>query len=407
MYLQSALALSLALPSLSTAARLFATHYDGKVYSLNLEEQGDKFSLTKTHDLTTCGGAGSASALTVDSNRKLLWCVGEGTPGALTALKVEDDGKFNEAAKVETRPGGVDSVMYGKKQEFLAIAHYGNSSISLFNIPFKDNQEVEPFDIVELPPPKVVTEKQSKSQPHQVLLDPTGAFLLSPDLGADVMHVFAIDQNSGKLNKCAPNSTIYYEKGSGPRHGVFVTSGEGHHARLTRSPHRPTRRQGGKTTLYTVEELRGYVCAFDVSYVSDGCPVFTPLSNCFRPYPDSKFPSESTTLAEIRAAGPSLHISVRKDAKFNGDDSLVTLKPDQKTVTDADLFSSGGKTPRSFVINKKGDLVAVANQDSSTVVIVKRDPQTGKLLKEVASLLVGEAPAAGVWGGLSSIVWYE
>ena len=123
MFLQSVFALSLALPSLSTAARLFATHYDGNVYSLNLEGEGDKFSLTKTHNLTTCGGAGSTSALTVDPDRGLLWCVGEGTPGALTALQVEKDGKFNEAATVETPPGGVDSVMYGKDKQFLAIAH--------------------------------------------------------------------------------------------------------------------------------------------------------------------------------------------------------------------------------------------------------------------------------------------
>lgn len=165
-------------------------------------------------------------------------------------------------------------------------------------------------------------------------------------------------------------------------------------------------REGKKTTLYTVEELRGNVCSFDVSYVNKGCPVFKPLT-CFRPYPGSNFPSNTTTLGEIRAAGPTLHISVRKDGKFDGKDSLVTLKPGQKTVTDGDLFSSGGKTPRSFVINRKGDLVAVGNQDSSTIVIIKRDPKTGKLLNEVASLLVGEAPAEGTWGGLSSIVWYE
>ncbi|KAE8163572.1 Lactonase, 7-bladed beta-propeller-domain-containing protein [Aspergillus tamarii] len=409
MFLQSALALSLALPSLSTAARLFATHYDGNVYALHLDGEGDNFSLTKSYNMTTCGGAGSTSALTVDSARGLLWCVGEGTPGALTALQVEKDGTFIKSATVKTPPGGVDSVMYGKDKQFLAIAHYGNSSISLFNIPFADKGEPTPFDVVTLPQPTNVTEKQPKSQPHQVLLDPTGSFLLSPDLGSDVMHVFSIDQESGKLNKCGSNSTIYYDKGSGPRHGVFVTSSEGHYARLARSPHREqlTRRHGEKTTLYTVEELRGDVCSFDVSYVKNGCPVFKPLSPCFRPYPGSNFPSNQTTLGEIRAAGPTLHISVRKDGKFDGNDSLVTLKPGQKTVTDDDLFSSGGKTPRSFVINKKGDLVAVGNQDSSTVVIIKRDPHTGKLLNEVASLLVGEAPAEGTWGGLSSIVWYE
>ncbi|KAB8235279.1 Lactonase, 7-bladed beta-propeller-domain-containing protein [Aspergillus alliaceus] len=407
MFIQPVLALSLALPSLSTAARLFATHYNGNVYSLELKEDGGKYSLSKTYNQTACGGVGSASSLTADTARGLLWCSGEGTPGALTALQVEQDGKYKEVVKVKTPPGGVDSVMYGKDKQYLAIAHYGNSSISLWNIPFKDDQNVKPFDVLEFPKPENPTDKQPNSKPHQVFLDPTGAFLLSPDLGLDKVHVFKIDQDSGKLTACPDDSQIYYETGSGPRNGVFVTS-SGNHTYQRRNMHREwqTKRQTGKTTLYTVEEYGNHVCSFDVTYANGQCPKFKEV-NCFIPWPAAKLPNDKTSLSEIHAAGPTLHVAVRKDGKFDGKDSLVTLKPAQEKVKDGDLFSSGGKTPRSFAINKKGDLVAVGNQDSSTVVIIQRDPRTGKLRKEVASLPVGEAPAPDVYGGLSSIVWYE
>jgi 6-phosphogluconolactonase (cycloisomerase 2 family) len=57
-------------------------------------------------------------------------------------------------------------------------------------------------------------------------------------------------------------------------------------------------------------------------------------------------------------------------------------------------------------VNAAGDLVAIGNQDSGTVVIVSRDPATGVLGAEVASVSVGPIGVDGV-GGLSSVAWAE
>jgi 6-phosphogluconolactonase (cycloisomerase 2 family) len=65
-----------------------------------------------------------------------------------------------------------------------------------------------------------------------------------------------------------------------------------------------------------------------------------------------------------------------------------------------------GSYPRTMTINKAGDLVAVGNQNSGTVVIVARDPATGAMMGEVASVSVGPEGTNGN-GGLSSVIWAE
>ncbi|KAE8351311.1 Lactonase, 7-bladed beta-propeller-domain-containing protein [Aspergillus coremiiformis] len=412
MFLQSFFALSLALPTLSSAAKIYATHYDGNVYFLDTSGDSNNLELKKAVSLTACGGTqGSPSSLNADPARGLLWCTGEGTPGVLAALEVQQNGELKEMFKTETLGGGVNSALFGKDNQFLAIAHYGAAAISVYKVPFTNNETAKPVQVVNFPKLANATDKEGVSKPHQVFLDPTSKFLLSPDLGLNKVHVFKIDQDSGNLDICE-NSAIHFAPGSGPRYGVFVKTNLGQHKRQIRGLHREwqTKRQGDSSFLYTVNERNGRLCKFSVSYPNNACPVFTEV-DCFVPYPGEKLPNENATLAQVHAAGSTLHISVRKDHKFKQADSLVTLDLTRNvtrgSVTDDNLFSSGGLTPRSFVINKAGDLVAVANQDSSTVVIIKRDPQTGKLQKELTSQVVGQVPEEGKWGGLSSIVWYE
>ncbi|KAJ9364830.1 hypothetical protein DTO280E4_1125 [Paecilomyces variotii] len=373
------------------AVTLYATHYDGNVYKLSLEGEGDDVSLKQIQVLQTCGKA--PSWLTVDPERGLLWCSDESSPGTLTSLEIGNEGAMKELVRVAAPSGGVNSIIYPgqNNKNYLAIAHYGGTSISTWEIPFGDKQEVRPYEVLNFTLHNPGDAPQDQSRPHQVLLDPTTSFLVSPDLGADLVRVFLIDKETGKLNACDP---IAYQEGSGPRFGLFIRSAE--------------TMQEGKTTLYIVEELGNRLCSFDVSYRDGLCPTFKELS-CFIPYPGHKLPTNLATLSEIQADKQSLHISVRKDGLFDGNDSLVTLKlaSDGTISREGSLISSGGVMPRALAINKKGDYIAVANQETSNVVILKRNLNTGELLKEVASLQVGRMPEPGQWMGLSSILWHE
>lgn len=211
------------------------------------------------------------------------------------------------------------------------------------------------------------------------------------------------DGPSGKLSEC-PSLNITY--GSGPRHGVFWTDGTGRSAGAG-STHSRKVAAVGETMLYLANEIGGTVMVFDVSYSRSGCLSFEKTQTLV-PYPGGVMP-EGATPAEISRIGNEFYVSIRTDQGFKPNDSIVVLdrSPVDGSVELRDSSSAFGKVPRTFVINRAGDLVAIGNQASATVAIVRRDPETGNLGEEVASLQVGEPGKVGTAEGLSSVIWDE
>jgi hypothetical protein len=108
------------------AINLFTTHYSGNVSTLSLTRSGNKFSLTKTSSITSCGGM--PSWLTYDSYDKTLYCSDESfSPnGSLWTYSVNShSGALTPITHVTTLAGGVNSVQYGGSsgKGYLAIAH--------------------------------------------------------------------------------------------------------------------------------------------------------------------------------------------------------------------------------------------------------------------------------------------
>jgi 6-phosphogluconolactonase (cycloisomerase 2 family) len=191
---------------------------------------------------------------------------------------------------------------------------------------------------------------------------------------------------------------LNYTSGGGPRHGVFWTAEDSPKIR-GRAPKAP------QTILYVAGELNGEVEGFAVSYPAGGCLAFRQI-DADVPYPEGL--PDGASLGEIRLAGGNVYVSVRLDAAFDGNDSLANLRRVRNgKLAFNEITSSYGVLPRTFAINKAGDLVAVGNQLSSNVAIVTRDPDTGALGKVVADLLVGVPGEPNTLEGLSSIIWDE
>lgn len=73
-----------------------------------------------------------------------------------------------------------------------------------------------------------VAGRQDRSYVHEVIVDPTSAYVLTPDLGGDRIRVFA--RRGGPGATAAPlveAGSLPTEAGAGPRHGVFRVSGAG------------------------------------------------------------------------------------------------------------------------------------------------------------------------------------
>lgn len=96
-----------------------------------------------------------------------------------------------------------------------------------------------------LPKPGPDPSRQEASHPHAAVLDPTKRFLLVPDLGADLIHVYGVDEDDSlALSKLDP---LVVAPGSGPRHVTFVV-------------------KETKTFMYLVTELANTVVGYEVVY---------------------------------------------------------------------------------------------------------------------------------------------
>ncbi|KAL1997862.1 hypothetical protein VTN02DRAFT_548 [Thermoascus thermophilus] len=408
----------------TTTTTLYASHYNGHVYALSLsldstdnDNSGKEYSLTLAASLRTCSA--KPSWLTFDPADRTLYCTdepfdegGDGG-GTLTALSAGPDGTLTELATTRTVEGGVSSVIYSGADgaRRIAIAHYQGSALSTFALPLTpDAPAIQTFTYT-LPQPGPDAARQDAPHPHQVFLDPTGSFLLSPDLGSDVVRVYAIDPLSDRLTECPG---IAVAPGSGPRHGVFWNPDASLDGETSSSPRPPlgnptsAERSVESTMLYLVSELGNTVSAYAVSYDDAACLAFNETQS-LSPYPDGRGVPSGANVAEARVRDRSLYVSVRSDHAFPPDDSLATLalSREQRTVEFRRLTPSYGTVPRTLVINRAGDLVAVGNQASSDVAIIRRDPRTGELGEQVARLHVGEPGTPGTTTGLSSVVWGE
>ena len=62
---------------------------------------------------------------------------------------------------------------------------------------------------------------------------------------------------------------------------------------------------------------------------------------------------------------------------------LPNGKLEEKSIQ---YYSTEGKTPRNFTINKEGNWLLVANQDSNNIIAFRRNTQTGALTSTGVSI---------------------
>jgi 6-phosphogluconolactonase (cycloisomerase 2 family) len=268
------------------------------------------------------------------------------------------------------------------------------STVSTYKLPLSSNSQVlqkEKFTMSQAGP---VASRQNAPHPHSIFKDPTGQFLIAPDLGADLIRIFSVDSSSGKLTACPAAQA---GAGDGPRHGAWWA---------------PTAGSTQGQMLYSVNELSNSVSAWTVKYSTNGCMSLTKTQT-LSVFAAGKKPATSnqpTKAAEVRVSGNFLYASVRNDQQFGSQqDSLATYSINATTgaITFVESTKANAWYPRTFSINKAGTLVAVGGQTSANVAVVARDPATGKLGALLASLPVGAKGTDGGEDGLSAVVWAE
>lgn len=359
----------------AAAVTLYASSYnDAAVTSLELKGK----SLTVLGKKLDCGS--QPTWLTLDKPKNLLYCLSEGWdhPAQIATYKTGKDGKLETLDILPVLKSPVSSTLYGPDKSGLFVAHYDTSSVTSYSLKNPKDIGLYKNETYTLAAPKV-NPRQEVPHEHDAILDPTGKFILVPDLGADLLRVYKIAAGSIDWTAQTPVKAV---EGSGPRHGAFAVL-------------------GGNTFFYSYNELSNTVTGYKVKY-TDGGIEFTQLFDVSSHGEGGSVPA-GTKAAEIEVSPDQRYILLSSRLEksltipaFNGtgtipSDPIITFSINERSgsLCLVQIASAGGVNPRGFSLNKKGDLVASALQDDNRVVIIKRDTKTGKLGEFVAWATVG------------------
>jgi 6-phosphogluconolactonase len=227
--------------------------------------------------------------------------------------------------------------------------------------------------------------KQNRPQPHCVAIDPaTHRYLLNSDVGADRINIFRFDPATRALTP-AKTPFVAVPPGSGARHIAFAPNGK---------------------AVYLVTELTAEIRA----YSWDASKEDLREIQAFSAYPANyagPIPASQADIAAVAGSRGGAEIAVSRDGRYvyasvRGDqDSLVVYAIDQGTskLKEIQRVASGGQSPRSFEFDSTGRWMLVAHEVSSTVVVFRVDPATGKLTATGGSLAIPNAAVFAFYPG--------
>ncbi|KAK3990038.1 Lactonase, 7-bladed beta-propeller-domain-containing protein [Cladorrhinum sp. PSN332] len=339
-------------------------------------------TLTKGAKSDSCGAYPSWITF---GNKNQLYCVNEAWPspnGDFYSIKASEDGTLTRLSGAPTHGGPVSVVLYGPGNAGAAVADYAAGGINTFAV--ENPSEVVALEDKTFPAPTEAgaTDAQKQARPHQAVLDPTGQFLVFPDLGSDLIRVFKADGTTLKLSE---KESLKLVRGTGPRHATFFKGTD-------------------KTYLYLLNEIANTLKVFTVTYNDDESLGFSEI------YSESSHGPGQSTAAGTAAA----EITLSPDNKFvtlssrlensqeytllNGttikSDPLITYSLDAATglPTHVQTTAAGGYNPRHFSFNKAGTLVASALQAEGRIIVFERDVASGKIGKAIAEANIEGLP---------------
>ncbi|KAF3909012.1 6-phosphogluconolactonase [Orbilia brochopaga] len=323
------------------------------------------------------------------TERDLIYSVDEGDPGGLLSFRLDrDSGTLKKLSRSNAINGTVSIAI---QNNLIVVAAYLGQSVQAFET--NDQGDISnPRDTFtySLKQPGPDPERQDAPHPHQAVMDPSGRFVVVPDLGADLLRLYAIDGT-----RITELPAIAVSPGSGPRHGHFLELDL------------PIARQ---TMFYLVNELRNSVIVYTVNYPKGGSITFSKVQEIETlPGVDFRNATVPPNAGEIVISNDKrfLYVSNRNDFTFknrvNGpSDSIALYEIDCKTglLKFVKLMEAGGNMPRHFSFDPTNEYVAIALQLSDAVVLYRRDAATGEFIVpeyEETRLTVPNKPVCIQW----------
>jgi 6-phosphogluconolactonase len=312
---------------------------------------------TDTGTLISAGIAAPARSpgfLAISPNQKFLFAaVSIKTPkasiGGVEGFSIDaTTGKLTEINSQSAEGDGTAFVSIDPSGHNALAANYGSATVSVLPIDTAGNLSPA-TSVIQQTGSSIDPHRQTHAYAHSINCDPTGAFAIACDLGADKLFIYKLDAIAGKLIPNDPPS-MAVPPGSGPRHLTFSRDGKFVYA---------VTEMGGSVIAYSFDPARGTLAEIQS---------ITTLKNN----------EKGNTSAEVQLdpAGKFLYASNRLTTNYL---TIFAVDPTNGKLALVGYQDSLGKTPRNFRIDPTGKYLLLANQDSDTLVLFAIDRQSGKL----------------------------
>jgi 6-phosphogluconolactonase (cycloisomerase 2 family) len=295
------------------------------------------------------GGLTNPSYLALSPDQRFLYSV-HGDEDYATAFAL--DAETGHARLVNrAATGGSNGVRQAidGSGKFMVVANYASGTVAVMAIA-PDGSLRDQHQLVALQgergPHRI---QQTGSLPHDIVLDPSGRFVLVPDKGLDRVFSFRLDAAAGRLTPTEQGS-VQTRPGAGPRHLAF-------HPKLP--------------IVWVLNELDSTTTTYSWDAATGAMKpiqVITTLPTNFTGY---------STTAEI---------AVTPDGRFvycsnRGHDSVTIYATDAASglLSPVGWQSTQGSGPRFICLDPAGRFLHAANEQGDTVVTFRVDAASGKL----------------------------
>lgn len=373
-------------------AILYAASYSGDITSLSLGNGKTGYTLNKVSVTTGCGA--NPVWLEQDKERNLLYCSDEAGTIGVFGVDSSKPGSLEPIMQMNSSYAPVASTLFDVDgNRGIAFAHYGSpdggppgaAGITTYAAGADGGLQLT-FNLTTVSAGTGSNaERQSASHIHQVTTDPTGRFMVAPDLGEDSVHVYRV-QNSPAISSL---TDIQLPPGSGPRHGVF-------------------QKVGKSTFFHVVSELANTITSFKVLYNGNSSLSMNQTGQVST-FGDKPVPTGALAGEIIISSDGFITVSNRLDNSFTipsldpkiptqeeQSDSLAVFKADkQGKLSFVNLYPVGCQSPRHIQANNNGSLLAAACMTNNRVVVLERNKATGEIGNLVANYSLTAATFVG------------
>lgn len=290
------------------------------------------------------------SYLTVSANNKFIYAVNEtGKDGGVSSFSFEP--RTGKIVPINKQPsGGADPcyISVDKAQKNAFVANYSSGTLAVLPID-KDGSLGAPSQVIHDEGTGPDKSRQEGPHVHISMLSPDEKYLLSTDLGTDKLNIYRYRASAAQPLTPASQASVSVKGGNGPRHIEF-------------SPN--------KKQLYLLQEMGSTITAYD--YKGGKLKEIQSVNILYEGFKGAV----GAAAIHISPDGNFLYATNRGDAN---EIVIYSINPENGQLTYVDRHMTYGKAPRDFAIDPTGNFLLVANQNSDSIYVLKRDQTTGKL----------------------------